>query len=390
MGRYYDSYWPPYVPVAERRRRAAKKVASMRKAGRDLSPVEIAGRKIATTFWGEAWCKNLEAYSDYENRLPRGRTYVRNGSVLDLQIEAGGVRTLVSGTDLYTVDIAIKPLAKKRWTEIKARCAGQIDSLVELLRGSISKSVMEIVTRKGEGLFPSPHEISLDCSCPDWATMCKHVAATLYGVGARLDLEPELLFTLRGVDPTEMVEAAVDQPAGNGKARKGRVLETSELSSVFGVDIDMDRVSSGEALTRTRRDPTKAKTTRRAAKTRRSESSRASKKAAEKTGTRKAAAVKSTVRRSATKKKGAAKKAAAAKTTTKTAGRKAAAEKTTKKSAPVNKAHLRKSRTTTSPAKKAAGAKAAPKKSTAKQRAVKKATSKKKPVAKKATKKSRR
>ena len=87
MGRYDESYWPRYVPVAERRRRAAQKIAKMKKAGQDVSPVEIVGRKIAETFWGDAWCKNLEAYSDYSNRLPRGRTYVRNGSVLDLQIE---------------------------------------------------------------------------------------------------------------------------------------------------------------------------------------------------------------------------------------------------------------------------------------------------------------
>ena len=247
MGRYYESDWPPYVPVAERRRRAAQKVAKMNKSGQQVSPVEIVGRKIATTFWGDAWCANLEAYSDYSNRLPRGRTYVRNGSVIDLQIAAGQVRALVSGTDLYTIDIKIKSLPKKKWTEIKGRCAGQIDSLVELLQGSISKSVMEIVTRKGEGLFPSPREISLSCSCPDWATMCKHVAATLYGVGARLDHEPELLFTLRGVDPTEMVEAAIDQPTHVGEARKGRLLEIDELSSVFGVEIDMDGVSSDES-----------------------------------------------------------------------------------------------------------------------------------------------
>ena len=246
MGRYYDDGWPRYVTVAERRRRAAQKVAQMKKAGRDVSPVEIAGRKIAATFWGDAWCKNLEAYSDYANRLPRGRTYVRNGSVIDLQIEPGRVRALVSGTNLYTVEIKIKPQAKKKWTAIKRRCAGQIDSLVELLQGSLSRGVMEIVTRKGEGLFPSPREITLSCSCPDWATMCKHVAATLYGVGARLDHEPELLFTLRGVDAAEMVEAAVDQQTDAGEARRGRVLESDELSSVFGVDIDMDSAPSGD------------------------------------------------------------------------------------------------------------------------------------------------
>ena len=237
--------WHPNVSVAERRRRALKAILKMKKAGRELSSVEVAGRKITSTFWGDAWCRNLESYSDYANRLPRGRTYVRNHSVIDLQIEARRVRALVSGSDIYEIDIRIKPLAKRRWTGIKGQCAGQINSLVELLRGAISKSVMEIVTFKGKGLFPSPKEISLNCSCPDWATMCKHVAATLYGVGARLDREPGMLFTLRGVDPTEMVAAAVDQPATVGKPRKSRALAVDDLSSVFGVDID--RTSSEDA-----------------------------------------------------------------------------------------------------------------------------------------------
>jgi uncharacterized Zn finger protein len=166
---------------------------------------------------------------------------VRNGSVIDLQLEAGRVGSLVSGSDIYEVDIEIKPLAKKRWTDIKRQCAGQIGSLVELLQGSISKGVMEIVTRTGQGLFPSPREISLSCSCPDWATMCKHVAATLYGVGARLDHAPELLFTLRGVDATDMVETAIDQSPPVKAPRNGRVLDFEELSSVFGIDIDFER-----------------------------------------------------------------------------------------------------------------------------------------------------
>ena len=276
MRRYsYNNTWSPYVPVTERRRRATRKVAKMKKSGQDISPVEITGRKIATTFWGNAWCKNLETYSDYANRLPRGRTYVRNGSVLDLQIEAGRVRALVNGTDIYEVDIEIKPIVKKKWIEIKGQCMGQIGSLVELLQGSMSKGVMEVVTRKGEGLFPSPREIALGCSCPDWATMCKHVAATLYGVGARLDHDPGLLFTLRGVDPTEMVEAAIDQSTTAGKTRKGRTLATDQLSSVFGIDINMDGgTASNEAPI-----PTKpAKRIRGSTKTRKPSTSRTIKK----------------------------------------------------------------------------------------------------------------
>lgn len=255
MGRYSNDAWPPYVSAAKRRRKAADKVKKLKKSGKNISPIEITGRKITTTFWGTSWCKNLEAYSDYSNRLPRGRTYVRHGSVIDLKIENGHIHALVSGTELYEVEIKIKPLSPKRWMEIKGRCAGQIASLVELLRGSLSKEVMEIVTRKDEGLFPKPREISFDCSCPDWATMCKHVAATLYGVGARLDHQPELLFTLRNLDPAEMVEAAIDQPKTAGKSSKGRVLKTDELSSVFGIDIDTAELPS-------KKKPVSAKTSK--------------------------------------------------------------------------------------------------------------------------------
>jgi uncharacterized Zn finger protein len=387
MGRYLYDNWRPYVSVAERRRRAAKKIAKMKKTGREISPVVIAGRKIATTFWGKAWGKNLEAYSDYANRLPRGRTYVRNGSVIDLQIEAGRVRALVVGSDIYKIDIKIKPLAKKRWTVIKRQCAGQIDSLVEMLRGSIAKGVMEIVTRKGKGLFPSPRDISLSCSCPDWATMCKHVAATLYGVGARLDHEPELLFTLRGVDPAEMVDAAVDQPPTGSKPRKGRVLETDELSSVFGVDIDMDGVSADDVSTPARsarsakaaksaksakaaKSATPAKSAkrakrakatkkvRRAAQARKKSTAKTKKKRAQlKSAARKAAAKKPVAKKPATKtsaRKAARKKA----TTTKTATRKAITRKTTAKKTATKKTAAKKKASTRKPTAKKAGNKA--------------------------------
>src|SRR3990172_591552 len=243
MARFVDyddwpRYWPTYVPAATRRTRAAGQIATLRKSGRGVSPVEIKGRKIARTFWGQSWCKNLEAYSDYANRLPRGRTYVRNGSVVDLEIASRRVTSLVSGRDLYQVEVAIQPLAARKWRAIRFECAGKIESIVELLSGSLSESVMEIVTRKGEGLFPTPKEISLSCSCPDWASMCKNVAATLYGVGARLDDSPELLFTLRDVDAAEMVIAATERARSRPPSSRARILASAELSSVFGIDID--------------------------------------------------------------------------------------------------------------------------------------------------------
>ena len=230
--------WKPYVPVAERRRKAAKKLAKMRKDSKSVAPVVIEGRTIAKSFWGKAWCDNLERYSDYENRLPRGRTYVRNGSVLDLQIAKGEVVAMVSGSELYTIKIAIAPVAVTRWQAICSDCSGSIDSLVELLQGKLAKGVMERVCRQGDGLFPAPGEIKLACSCPDWADMCKHVAAVLYGVGARLDESPEMLFVLRGVDEKDLVAGASGGlPVSKAPTSKRKVLADDDVAALFGLDM---------------------------------------------------------------------------------------------------------------------------------------------------------
>jgi uncharacterized Zn finger protein len=237
--------WKPYVPVGKRREDARRKAEKLKKQGKSVSPVRIEGRAIAKSFWGKSWCENLERYSDYANRLPRGRTYVRNGSVIDLQIQRGEVVALVSGSRLYTIKVKISPVTDKHWTAICGDCAGSIGSLLELLQGQLSKSVMERVCRKGDGLFPAPHEIKLTCSCPDWADMCKHVAAVLYGVGARLDERPELLFTLRAVDENQLIaNAGKNIPLGAAPLPPGRVLVDDDMSALFGIDVgdqDQDR-----------------------------------------------------------------------------------------------------------------------------------------------------
>jgi uncharacterized Zn finger protein len=225
--------WRPYVPVAQRRAQAAKKAAKFAKAGRKLAPVAIEGRAIANTFWGKAWCEHLESFSDYENRLPRGRTYARNGSILDLQVSPGSISALVMGSELYEIKFSISQLPKAKWKAIKARSTGQIDSLVELLQGRFSDAVMRVITDRDSGLFPAPSEIQKSCSCPDWAGLCKHLAAALYGIGARLDEKPELLFLLRGVDHTELLEGA---PAGGGGGGAS-TLDSADLADVFGIEI---------------------------------------------------------------------------------------------------------------------------------------------------------
>jgi uncharacterized Zn finger protein len=234
--RYGD--WPKYVPVAERRRQAEREVAKLRKQGRPVAPVVIAGRgAIAGTFWGKAWCDTLESYHDYENRLPRGRSYVRNGSVIDLQIAPLEVTALVSGSSIYKVGISIKAAPKPQWQSLCRDCAGAIDSLVELLQGRLSSAVMERLCRQDNGLFPKPSEIRFSCSCPDSASMCKHVAAVLYGIGSRLDDSPELLFRLRGVDAADLIaNLKADSPLSKSAAT-GNVLQDEDLSALFGLEM---------------------------------------------------------------------------------------------------------------------------------------------------------
>ena len=234
------SFWGyrDYVPVARRRANAAKEVAKLKKQGRAVSPVVIEGRKIARSFWGKAWCDNLERYSDFANRLPRGRAYVNNGSVIDLRIARGRVEALVSGSEIYRVKIDVAVAAPARWKAICSDCAGSVGSIVELLQGKLSKHVMERVCRETDGLFPAPKEIKMSCSCPDWAGMCKHVAATLYGVGARLDHDPDLLFTLRGVNCSELVSAGADLSITEAAAGSERVLVDDDVAALFGLTFE--------------------------------------------------------------------------------------------------------------------------------------------------------
>jgi uncharacterized Zn finger protein len=246
--------WKPYVSVGQRRAnaaRAAKQLAKQR--GRELKAIAIDGRKIARTFWGEAWCDSLENHSDFQDRLPRGRTYVRNGSVIDLDIARGSVEALVSGSEIYTVRVEITTLKPAHWKQLKGDCSASIDSLLDLLAGRFSDGVMRRLTEPERGLFPQPTEIKMSCSCPDWAVLCKHVAAVLYGVGARLDQEPQLLFLLRGVDHVELVSQAVSE--GNlqtALSGSGDSLAGEDLGAMFGIDLDSGPTAEPEAKARRR------------------------------------------------------------------------------------------------------------------------------------------
>ncbi|MCE9632525.1 MAG: SWIM zinc finger family protein [Planctomycetia bacterium] len=262
--------WPEYVPVAKRiataKRRAAKQAA---RVGRKPEPVQVSGREIAKTFWGKSWCRNLECFSDFASRLPRGRTYVRNGSVVDLVVTRSRIEAIVAGSMVYDVAVAIAPLSPVKWRAIKADCATSIGSLIDLLAGRLSNDVMQRLVKPGEGMFPAPREINVKCSCPDGANICKHLAAVFYAIGHRLDTRPELLFLLRGVDQTELVAAATKESVSRAvRGDAAHALADADLSTIFGIDLGSAAAPAPRKSAPVRKSPAKAavKKTKRAAK----------------------------------------------------------------------------------------------------------------------------
>ena len=355
MARRYGGFWDAFAQPSTYMvgARALEAKQALKAEGLDLSPVEpVKGHRIATTFWGQAWCRNLTRYSDYENRMPRGRSYVRHGSVVHLEVEPGEIHALVSGSDLYRVEIRIEPLARKQWEAIRGECAGEIAALLDLLHGKPPRRVMEIVTRPGDGLFPTPKEIELDCSCPDWAEMCKHAAAVLYGVGVRLDHDPEQLFLLRSVDPNDLVSAVPEAPEPD----EDDALAGEDLSALFGIRLEDSMAASGA---RSSKGKVRKKATRKKATGKKVTRKKAVRKkivgggAARKKATRK----KTAVRKKAVRKKAAGKKIVRRKAAMTTASKKAVRRKTAARKKVAQKKAVRKkaARKKTTVRRKAAG-----------------------------------
>ena len=237
MGRY-DDFYPPYRPVAQQRSDAAKLVEKLRKKYPNLQPVVVEGRTIAKSFWGKAWCDNVETYMDHDNRLPRGRAYVRNGAVVDVHIFKGVVHALVSGSQAkpYKVEIHIDPLTAAKWKRIQEMSRGKVDSLLSLMQGKLPESLLHLLCDPQDGIFPRQREIHMHCKCPDGARLCKHLAAVLYGIGHRLDEHPELFFTMRSIEVEELFGlCAVEELT---KAAPSELPEGTDLSAVFGIALD--------------------------------------------------------------------------------------------------------------------------------------------------------
>jgi uncharacterized Zn finger protein len=279
--------WYNYYDSRDRKDRLQRKIEKLRKQGETFEALAVtAGRtKISTTFWGQAWCRHLESFSDYENRLPRGRSYLRQGNVYNLSIGTGEVAATVAGSELYDTRVSITPLAKTEWKRLTRECSGQVGSMLDLLAGRIGDDTLRVLTDREHGLFPKPRQMRFQCSCPDWADMCKHVAAVLYGVGAMLDQKPELLFVLRGVDHVELLGEAVASAVQDlsHAAAAGDDLAGADLSALFGIDLgDADSTTVREtppAKPAVRKKVAKKKVAKKTAK-KKAVAKRAAKKAA--------------------------------------------------------------------------------------------------------------
>jgi len=248
-------YWgfAPYVSVAQKKARAEKKLQQLKKKMPDIRPVILSGKTLARSWWAKSWNTNLERYADYDNRIDRGKSYLRHGAVLDLKIRPGKVEAMVLGSAAtpYTVVVDIRPIGKSQWQEIKKQCEGHLQSLQELLAGRFSETLGSVFFDEKKGLFPDPKAIKFQCSCPDWASMCKHVAAVLYGIGARFDEDPSLFFTLRGVDMSELVAETVSDRAREllrkTEEKSAKVIDDADLSALFGIDMESKPDFSGKA-----------------------------------------------------------------------------------------------------------------------------------------------
>jgi len=264
MGMSYGRY-PKYVSVGQKMAKAEKKLKQLRKKMPGIRPVILSGSSLARTWWAKSWNNNLERYADYDNRIGRGRSYLRHGAVLDLQISPGKVTALVMGSvaNPYEIAITVQPVAANHWQKIKKQCQGHLKSLQDLLAGTFPKTLAEIFFTQHQGLFPSPKDIRFHCSCPDSASMCKHIAATLYGIGARFDEDPSLFFTLRGVDSEDLIAEAIkgstDELLNKTRKKTARVIDDADLSDLFGIDMDPQPDFTGKNTAQAVHTPAKHK-----------------------------------------------------------------------------------------------------------------------------------
>lgn len=239
-------FYQNYISISDQKAMALKSKKRLEKnLNRSLEPIILASTKLATSWWGKMWNTNLERYAEYSNRIGRGKTYVKNELVIDLQIEESKVFAYVQGKrrDPYQIAIYIDPTKPGLIEQIKEKCQGKLDTVEELLEGKFSKEISSIFMIQGAGLFPEPKEIKFRCSCPDYTSCCKHVSAVLYGIGSKLDVNPLLFFTLRGINLDDFLKDVIISKTENIldkgiKCKSKRIIDNANIEDLFDIDLD--------------------------------------------------------------------------------------------------------------------------------------------------------
>jgi uncharacterized Zn finger protein len=221
----------------EQRDAVARKIDRLIASGHPFIQVRPPkkGPQLVSSFWAKAWCHHLESYLDYESRLPRGRSYLRNGHVYNLEIQPGLITAQVTGSDIYDVQIPITPFAQENLRAFQEACTGSVSNLLDLLSGALNHDLLHLITHPKDGLFPAPKQIRFVCSCPDWASLCKHAAAVLYGVALRFEADPSLFFLLRGIDPADLI---AHQPLQTTPVTTE--IPEEDLAALFGIELATD------------------------------------------------------------------------------------------------------------------------------------------------------
>ncbi len=237
----YDSFFNDepdrYVRVQKRRTYARDIAAQLERQGEILTPAVAHGKNIANQFWGRAWCHAIDEWQDCAYRLPGGRSLLKNGGVIDLKISRNSVIARVAADQVYDVQLHYRDADPYSVAELRSQCAGKLTGLLDFIQGKLSEEVMQYICNPVYGLFPEYGDFKISCTCLDDAVLCRHAAAALYAVATRLDDEPELFFTLRGIDAKDFFEAEDILTQTGSNSAEG--LSADELSKTFGIDIEL-------------------------------------------------------------------------------------------------------------------------------------------------------
>ncbi|MGE3271568.1 MAG: SWIM zinc finger family protein [Chloroflexota bacterium] len=191
------------------------------------------GPELATTWWARRWMAALDGFG-WAGRLSRGRSYARNGRVLDVEFSRGAIRARVQGSERqpYRVEMSVERFPDQVWDRVIGALARQALYAAKLLAGELPAEIVQLCDTAEAPLFPShPNDITMKCSCPDWAVPCKHVAAVHYALAAELDRDPFLLFRLRGRTREELTAALRARRSSFGSAGAARMAAESQAAA---------------------------------------------------------------------------------------------------------------------------------------------------------------